>query len=390
MTVKDASAQERVAEQARQALQKRDPRAALEIISRLETRDLTPALLMDKALALRMLGDLPAALRALDSALTLDPYNFLALLSKAALVERTAGWKAAAPIYKNVLAIAPADGDLAESLRAPVRRAREVVEQFAEALSAHLRQSVQTLRQRHAKESLERFDESLEIFSGKAHPWPQQPLLLHYPRLPAIPFHPRTDFPWLGELEAATPVVQEELKGALADDADAFAPYIAYPPGAPVNQWGQLNHSRLWSSYFLWKDGERQDRACARCPRTAALLESLPLARQSGFAPTAMFSALEAHTRIPAHTGSANTRLIVHLPLVLPGPARFRVGAETREWRMGEAWVFDDTIEHEAWNDADALRVILILDVWNPLLSAAERELISAMMAAKNAFQTSG
>ena len=66
--------------------------------------------------------------------------------------------------------------------------------------------------------------------------------------------------------------------------------------------------------------------------------------------------------------------------LVLPGPAGFRVGNETRQWRMGEAWVFDDTIEHAAWNDADETRVILIFDVWNPLLCAAERELISAML----------
>jgi aspartyl/asparaginyl beta-hydroxylase (cupin superfamily) len=157
-----------------------------------------------------------------------------------------------------------------------------------------------------------------------------------------------------------------------------------------VNQWGELNHSRRWSSYFLWRDGVRQDAACAACPRTAALLDTLPLQRQPNFAPTAMFSALEPHTTIPPHTGSANTRLLVHLPLMVPGPARFRVGAETREWRVGEAWVFDDTIEHEAWNDADALRVILILDVWNPLLSEAERELVTAMMAAKNAFQSSG
>lgn len=68
------------------------------------------------------------------------------------------------------------------------------------------------------------------------------------------------------------------------------------------------------------------------------------------------------------------------LPLVLPGPAGFRVGNETREWKIGTAWVFDDTIEHEAWNDADATRVIMIFDIWNPLLSAAERELITALL----------
>jgi aspartyl/asparaginyl beta-hydroxylase (cupin superfamily) len=173
----------------------------------------------------------------------------------------------------------------------------------------------------------------------------------------------------------------------MSERADDFAPYIAYPAGAPVNQWGELNHSRRWSTFFLWKDGARQDAACALCPETAALLERLPMARQPGFAPTAMFSALEPRTRIPRHTGSSNVRLIVHLPLVLPGPAGFRVGNETREWEVGRAWVFDDTIEHEAWNDADETRVILIFDIWNPLLSEAERELITAMMAAKNAFQ---
>ena len=128
----------------------------------------------------------------------------------------------------------------------------------------------------------------------------------------------------------------------------------------------------------------RQDEAIARCPQTAAVLAELPLADQPGFAPTALFSALAPHTRIPPHTGSTNARLLTHLPLILPGPAGFRVGNETRSWRMRNAWVFDDTIEHEAWNDADQTRVILIFDVWNPLLSDAERELISSLLTARN------
>jgi aspartyl/asparaginyl beta-hydroxylase (cupin superfamily) len=174
--------------------------------------------------------------------------------------------------------------------------------------------------------------------------------------------------------------------GALEAAKDEFTPYIAYPKDAPVNQWGELNHSTKWSSFFLWKDGARQDGACRLCPETAALLETLPLADQPGFAPTAMFSALTAHTRIPPHTGSTNVRLLCHLPLILPGPARFRVGAETRDWKMGLAWVFDDTIEHEAWNDADELRVILIFDVWNPFLDEGEKALVNALLAARQEF----
>jgi aspartate beta-hydroxylase len=250
---------------------------------------------------------------------------------------------------------------------------------------------VKEVRARYAGEPLDRFDESVAILAGETHAYVQQPIMLHYPRLPAIPFYEREYFPWLSDLEAATPVMQEELAGLLEQTGtEKFAPYIAYPPGAPINQWGELNHSRKWSSFFFWRDGVRQDEACERCPRTTAVLESLPMARQTGFAPTAMFSALEAHTTIPPHTGSINTRVIVHLPLILPGDCRFRVGNITRPWRMNEAWVFDDTIEHEAWNDADELRIILIFDVWNPLLSEAERELLTVMLLARNEFHAMG
>ena len=92
-----------------------------------------------------------------------------------------------------------------------------------------------------------------------------------------------------------------------------------------------------------------------------------------------MFSILEPRTRIPPHTGSNNIRTTVHLPLVVPEGCGFRVGAETRTFVPGAAWAFDDTIEHEAWNDSDEPRAILILDVWNPLLSEAERAMVRAV-----------
>ncbi len=65
----------------------------------------------------------------------------------------------------------------------------------------------------------------------------------------------------------------------------------------------------------------------------------------------------------------------MHLPLIVPEDCRFRVGNETREWKEGKAWVFDDTIDHEAWNDSDELRVIMMIDIWNPFLSPAERDM---------------
>ena len=108
--------------------------------------------------------------------------------------------------------------------------------------------------------------------------------------------------------------------------------------------------------------------------RTAALLDSLPLLDIPGRGPNAFLSRLAPRTRIPAHNGVTNARVTVHLPLIVPPGCGFRVGPETREWVAGKAWVFDDTIEHEAWNDSDEPRLILIFDIWNPCLDAAERD----------------
>lgn len=371
--------------QVQQALTQRNAPAALALLRQAEAE--APGdidIKMQKAMALRMAGDLLGAIVALDQALAIEPYHFVALLSKGALLERTAGKRQAAAIYRNALKIVPSTP--LPGFQGAIDHAREVVDETNDALAAFLEQKTTALGVDIDAPTQARFQHGLQVFAGQTKVYPSEAVMLTYPRLPAIPFFDRSLFPWFAELEAGTEVIREELKGALAQADKDFAPYIAYAPGEPVNQWGELNHSRRWSSYFLWKDGTRQDAACEQCPKTAALLDRLPLARQPGFAPTAMFSALDAHTHIPPHTGSTNTRLLVHLPLILPGPARFRVGNETRSWAMGEAWAFDDTIEHEAWNDADELRVILIIDIWNPYLTEAERKLITAMMAAKNEF----
>jgi aspartyl/asparaginyl beta-hydroxylase (cupin superfamily) len=205
---------------------------------------------------------------------------------------------------------------------------------------------------------------------------------MHFPKLPALEFYPREMFPWLASLEAAAAKVRGEFERVFIEDQNRLEPYIAYPDGVPLDQWRDLNRSRRWSAFFLWRDGNPVEANLARCPHTAELLARMPMHDVPRHAPTAFFSILDARTQIPAHTGVTNTRVIVHLPLVLPGQCRFRVGSETREWRSGEAWVFDDTIEHEAWNDSDSPRAILIFDVWNPFIDEAERALIRETMPA--------
>lgn len=357
--------------------------SALAMLNDLEQQEpADPQIKLDIALALRLQGNLAAALAALDAALAIDPYFFLALLSKGSVLEEMGKSRVAAQVYRNALRIAPRPENTPAAFEEPMGHARRIVEEDAREKAEYLRERLGDVRARFAHEPLERVDECADIMAGTKRTYNAEPVQMHVPRLPAIPFFDRGHFPWLEQLEAETEAIREELSVLLAKGLPGFAPYVDFEPGTPENQFKELNHSDRWSSLWLWRDGKRQESAMTRCPHTAGVLEQLPLADQPGFAPTALFSALAPHTRIPPHTGSTNARLVVHLPLILPGPAGFRVGNEHREWRLGEAWAFDDTIEHEAWNDSDETRVILIFDIWNPLLSAAEREMICVLLAA--------
>ena len=357
--------------------------SALAMLNDLEQQEpADPQIKVDRALALRLQGNFAAALSALDAALAIDPYFFLALLSKGSVLEQMGKNRVAAQIYRNALRIAPRPENTPAAFEEPMRHARRIVEEDAREKAEYLRERLGDLRAQFAHERLERIDECADIMAGTKRAYIAEPVQMHVPRLPAISFFDRGHFPWMDQLEAETEAIREELSVLLSEGLPGFAPYVDYEPGTPENQFKELNHSDRWRSLWLWRDGKRQESAIARCAHTAGVLEQLPLADQPGFAPTALFSALAPHTRIPPHTGSTNARLLVHLPLILPGPAGFRVGNERREWRIGEAWAFDDTIEHEAWNDSDETRVILIFDIWNPLLSAAEREMICVLLTA--------
>ena len=197
-----------------------------------------------------------------------------------------------------------------------------------------------------------------------------------YPFLPADEFFDRRHFPWFAELEAGTAAIAAELAGLLAAPGDALRPYVQLDPGTPQNDWSALDGSLDWAACFLWEYGRPNAAVIARCPQTAALLERLPLARIAGRAPNAFFSLLRPHSHIPPHTGVTNTRAIIHLALDIPPDCSFRVGGETRAWTPGTAFAFDDTIEHEAWNNSDQRRAVLIIDAWNPHLSPREQAAI--------------
>jgi aspartyl/asparaginyl beta-hydroxylase (cupin superfamily) len=369
------------------AMQRGDAKGALELLR--VAREVSPKdllVLLTLGSACRARGDREGEREAIESALAIDPYYLPALLVRASWIERFGHAAAAATTYANALKVAPPETHWPAALRPQLEHARNVVAKHAEAFHAFLTSRLASLQQELPTSVAERWREAVSIRSGRTRPYLSDSNQLYVPRLPAIPFYDRSEFPWASELEAKTEVIREELRALLVAERDRFSPYIAYRPGDPVNQWQELNHSQRWSAYHLWRGGTPVRENLDRCPETSKALATLPLAEIGGLCPNAMFSALAPKTKIPPHHGETNARLVVHLPLIVPPDCHYRVGFEERQWKVGEILVFDDTLEHEARNDSDELRVILIFDVWNPLLTPAEREMVTAMAAASREF----
>ncbi len=318
-------------------------------------------------------GDAGQGMASLDRALEIDPYYVPAVLMKADLLARLGRTAEAIQMFRAILAVGPNADALPEPARRALAGGIALVEAEDRARAEALAAPLSAIRTAFPEADLGRAMAYAEQRTGRRKVYVQQPVGGHFPYLPAIEFFAREHFPWFAALEARTGEIREELLAVLGGPGEGLRPYVAFDATQPVNQWAELNHSRRWSAYFFWEDGVRNDANCARCPATTVLLESLPLLDLPGKGPTAMFSILEPGTRIPPHTGSNNVRATVHLPLVVPEGCGFRVGAETRALEPGLAWAFDDTIEHEAWNESEAPRAILILDTWNPLLTEAER-----------------
>jgi aspartyl/asparaginyl beta-hydroxylase (cupin superfamily) len=368
------------------ALRRGDGLAARELLVAARAEEPADRLvLMTLCAAQRHLGDAAAEREAIEAALALDAYFLPALLAKGSWLERFGTRASAAAMFANALKVAPPDAQWPASLRPQLTHAREFATAHAEDLDVFLAGSISGLGPLPPPLAA-RWREAASILAGKTKPYHAVVNQLCVPRLPAVPFFERELFPFLAELESKTAVIRAELEGALAADRDRFVPYIQYKPGEPVNQWAELNHSLRWSTLHLWRSGKPVEENLARCPETARALAAMPLADIDGLCPNAMFSALAPKSHIPPHNGETNARVVAHLPLVVPEACSYRVGFDWRRWQVGETLIFDDTIEHEARNDSDELRVVLIFDLWNPLLLPEERELVRTLAAAARTF----
>jgi aspartate beta-hydroxylase len=243
------------------------------------------------------------------------------------------------------------------------------------------------LRERYGAAELSRVEDCLAIYLGEkpaALPDPrQQPKFLYFPGIPSQPYYPRERFPWLDELESNTEVIRDELRAVLSEPQvlESFL-LTDSPQDAADLLRSSGTGAAAWDAYFFHRHGERYDAHAARCPRTAALLDSLPLARVREHSPETLFSVLRPGSHILPHRGVTNTRLVTHLPLIVPPDCALRVGGEIHVWQEGHCVSFDDTFEHEAWNHSGETRVMLILDIWNPDLTAIEREAVTDLVGA--------
>jgi len=329
-----------------------------------------------------------AAIEAADRALAAHPRDLAALIAKGDALAGLGDSRAAASFYSSALRTAGDGKGLAADVISDLRRAQAAVQAQAQRFEAHLTDSLAGAGF-NASTSSDRFALSLDLMAGRKRLYQQEPRFYLFPGLPQIQFQPRESLPWLAAVEAAASEIRAELDALLAEP-DLFRPYVEPRADRPNRDAVGMMSNADWSALFLWKDGEEQPDLARRCPRTLAALAEVPLCRVPGRTPSILFSKLKPGARIPPHHGLINTRLICHLPLIAPAGCRFRVGNDTREWHEGQAWAFDDTIEHEAANESGLDRTILIFDVWKPEMSEEERALVSALFQAVDAYGAGG
>lgn len=312
--------------------------------------------------------------------------NVAALLDRGDEFARGGDPKAAMSFYQAALQAARSIPQFDPRTVERLRSAQAFIQQRAADFQQKLGAAIADFRPEDAAAGT-RLTHSLDMLRGTRQIFPQQPLVFYYPYLAQRQFFEREEFDWVSEIEAATPVIREELLALLERGAD-FRPYVEDEVNRPQRQFHHLNNDPSWSALYLWRDSLLVPEIAGRCPRTVEALSKVPLTHIGQRTPSALFSRLEPGAHIPPHTGMLNCRLICHLPLIVPRGCWLRVGNETREWEEGKMLIFDDSIEHEARNPTGELRIILLFDVWRPELSETERQAISTIFDAIDGFQT--
>ena len=332
------------------------------------------------AIACRASQDLAAEEAAVDRLLQLDGRSVRGLIMKADCRAAAGDQGAARQFYRTAIGIAETTSVPPDAVP-EVEHARRALAALDDAFHEK-RTRLMTNRGFPPESWSPRFRHALELAAGKRRQYYQRPTIFTYPELPQVQYYDPADFDWSAKIEAQTATVRAELVELLKQGTDNFRPYIQAGDGdVRLDANKALVENRDWSALFLCENGKPDEALIERCPITWAAVKQAPLASIPGWGPTVMFSLLKAGARIEPHTGMFNIRLVCHLPLIVPPKCTFRVGNEVREWKEGKLFIFDDTIEHEAWNDSNEDRVVLIFDIWRPELSEQEQAELTALLS---------
>ena len=381
------------------AYHRRRPEQALALLqSATQAPDAPAALWVELGKLHERLNDPAAAQSALERALKLAPHDYYAALHLGQALEARGEMAAARSAFFRAITHAQSAGQWLDeastlaALRPRVQHAMRVVEDGRRAV---LDEIYAPLAARHGLAAMARVRQCLDGVLGLRQDTPpdprQQPKYLYFPSIPSTAFFERRLFPWFEALEASTDAIEAELDAVLARRAD-IQPFLDLSGEARREDYlanAQNPDDPRWDAYFFYRHGERFDAHHREAPLTSAAIDATPLARIPGHAPEICYSMLTAGTHILPHHGDSNVRVVVHLPLKVPADCALHVSGEYHHWQRGRAMAFDDTYRHEAWNRGESLRVILLMDSWNPYLSPVEREAMAAVIAALGLYNRS-
>lgn len=164
-------------------------------------------------------------------------------------------------------------------------------------------------------------------------------------------FYAADKFSFVPALLDAYPIIMREFTDL------ANSEFLDWPEHSLYGEEG-------WKTFGLYAFGQRQPKGCDRCPETARIVKQIPGLMMAGFSRLAPGARIVPHC---GYEGYAGYVLRLHVGIDVPSGCALRVGSETREWRNGECLIFDDSIEHEAWNSSNKSRTVLLIDFINPL-----------------------
>jgi len=321
------------------------------------------------------LGDTVAAAAELLEAVRLDPANIVLQLQHGALCLKTGDEEGALSSFQRALTMAPqldtyasdprVPAPLAETMRTALSSLGKMRSEFTDATLAAVTDAYPQTDVSRLRQACE------ECGSPSGNGDQHQPTLLYLPGIPSRGWYERDMLPWIDEVEAMYPDIQAELDALVRDEAP-FEPYIP-AASAGTSSGSKLVGSMNWNSYRFYADGKAFTAHSEACPTTASVIDRVPTPYIRRHSPEMFFSRLRPKTQIEPHFGKMNVRLTVHLALTIPSDCGIKVGGETRGWTPGQVLAFDDSIKHEAWNDSDDERIVLIFEAWNPDVSEVER-----------------